>query len=120
VAASGDVTPDDLARQRDLALRVVDLLSDARHALAAIAAERPAAGGARAKTLDHIRQRLENAPGPYPQEMLISQIEYLYGIVTSADSPPGRDALERVDVLRRELDERLAALGRPPAETPTR
>jgi hypothetical protein len=111
VAASG-VTTADLERQRDLALQVVQLLSEARRLLADVEAEHRSATGARAEALDGIRRRLENAPGPYPQEMLISQIEYLYGIVTSADFAPGRDAFERYAELRKELDEHTAAMRR--------
>jgi len=112
IAAAGDVTPEDLERQRDLALRVTEALSDARRLLAAVQTERAGAPGARAALLDEIRGRLENAPGPYPREMLISQLEYLYGIVTSADFPPGRDAFERYVELRRELDGYAATVRR--------
>jgi photosystem II stability/assembly factor-like uncharacterized protein len=111
VAARG-VTVEDLVRQRDLALQVVEALSDARRLLAAIESERAGATGGRAEALDRIRRRLENAPGPYPQEMLLSQIEYLYDIVTSADYPPGRDAFERYEELRTELDGHAAAVSR--------
>ena len=31
----------------------------------------------------------------YPQPMLLDQIRYLYGMLTAADQPPGRDAYER-------------------------
>ena len=36
--------------------------------------------------------------------MLIDQINYLYGMLTAADQKPGRDAYQRYDELRAELD----------------
>jgi len=111
VTATGDVTIEDLERQRDLALRVAAALSEARRLLATIERDRADAAGDRAAMLDDIRRQLENAPDPYPREMLISQLEYLYDVVTSADAPPGRDAFERYVALRMALDGYTAALG---------
>ena len=36
--------------------------------------------------------------------MLVRQIEYLYGMLTTADQKPGRDARERYVQLRDEMD----------------
>jgi photosystem II stability/assembly factor-like uncharacterized protein len=110
--AAGGVTTADLERQRDLALQVARLLSEARQLLTDVDTELRSATGTRAETLDRVRRRLQNAPGPYPQEVFISQVEYLYGIVTSADFAPGRDAFERYAELRKELDAQITAVRR--------
>lgn len=110
VEAEGNASIADLQRQRDLALAVVETLSRARRAAAAIEAARDTASATRAATLNVIRAKHVNAPGPYPQEMLISQLEYLYGIVTSADFFPNPDAFDRLDELRAALDGHLARL----------
>jgi hypothetical protein len=108
--AEGNVTLADLQKQLDLALGIVQTLSLARQTAAAIEAERASASGARAERLDTVYRKLVNAPGPYPQEMLISQIQYLYGIVTSADFLPNQDAFARFEELRKEVDGYVGAL----------
>jgi predicted RNA-binding protein YlxR (DUF448 family) len=54
------------------------------------------------------------AEGPYPQPMLLAQIEYLLGMIDRADQKPGRDAYLRFDELklmlqqcREEIDQAL-------------
>ena len=48
----------------------------------------------------------------YPQRMLIDQVQYLYGMTTSADQRPGADAYERIETLENELGELTGLLER--------
>jgi len=43
---------------------------------------------------------------------LQTQITYLYSLTTATDQKIGRDAVERYEVLRKELDSRIAELNR--------
>ena len=42
----------------------------------------------------------------YSQPQLQTQITYLYSVTTATDQKPGRDVVERYDVLKKELDQR--------------
>lgn len=100
VAASG-VSQADVEAQLALNLRLRDAVSEAR-----LLARRVTAAGPR---LASLRARLVTAEGQsYPQPMLVDQLEYLYGMTTTADQRPGRDAFDRYTELRRELDAALA------------
>ena len=104
------VTLADLQAQMELALRVRDLLTAARVASAqldsALVRARASNNTAEITRLETLRSRMENEGGlvRYPQQMLASQIQYLYGLVTRADQRPGRDAFERYEELLRELE----------------
>ena len=54
--------------------------------------------------MNSILNQLKNDEGAYPQEMLLSQIYYLYNMLNGADQVPGRDALVRYDELVAELE----------------
>ena len=43
-----------------------------------------------------ILKQLNNDKGAYPQQMLLSQISYLYNMVSRADQLPGKDATDRL------------------------
>tara|TARA_B100001123_G_scaffold420101_1_gene526094 strand:- start:280 stop:3048 length:2769 start_codon:yes stop_codon:yes gene_type:complete len=88
IAKSG-VTQDDLEQQEKLALEVRDLLSAAKK----LAAQE-----------DSPKDALINADGPYPQTMLIDQIRYLASMIDQADHRPGRDAYERYEELKKQLE----------------
>ena len=49
-------------------------------------------------------------PQRYSQPMLVDQLSYLASNLDAADQPPGRDAMERYDELRGQLDEILKRL----------
>ena len=58
-------------------------------------------------TLDGVlalERTLATPPVRYARPGLQAQVEYLYGLSTQADQAIGRDAAERYQVLRRELD----------------
>jgi len=67
--------------------------------------------GANADTLrklDALRDKLVTAAIRYSKPELQAHIQYLYSLTTQADQKIGRDAAERLKVLRTELDERQA------------
>lgn len=106
VAADG-VTHEDLHAQWDLNMRIRDAISAARQ----LAEDVKAVHTARAENnqdvtaLDRLHAALVNAEGgSYPAPMLISQLQYLYGMTTRADQRPGRDAYARYETLKAELE----------------
>lgn len=122
VTASG-VTDADLTAQFQHNLRVLDLVHDTNFAVARVKAAqqtlkaRPDA--ARAKALDAIAGKLITPPIRYSQPGLQTHVSYLYSETNAADQKVGRDAIERLDVLRRDIDaiiaELNAAIGAPTA-----
>ena len=48
----------------------------------------------------------------YSKPELQTQITYLYSLTNATDQKIGRDAIERYEVLRKALDERIAQLNR--------
>jgi hypothetical protein len=108
VAADG-VTQLALEEQLQHSLRVRDAISDARRTLVRLreAKERAPEGSAARRRLEALEGQLATASGGgirYPQPMLIDQLVYLYQMITRADQKLGRDAFERYDELKRELD----------------
>ena len=83
------VTQEDLEAQEKLALEVRDLLSRARKLAIEDGSPKDALG---------------TAGGPYPQPMLIDQIRYLASMINQADQRPGKDAYERYEDLKGELE----------------
>ena len=55
-------------------------------------------------------QTAEGKVGAELEPQLDDQLDYLYGMLQSADQRPGRDAFERFEDVRRELDAQLQAL----------
>jgi hypothetical protein len=101
VAADG-VTQDDLLAQLTLSLDVQHLQEDAWNSLAEInrRMEDSADASGAAAHWRALRSELVTAEDiAYPQPMLLDQIRYLYGMLTAADQPPGRDAYERYAAL---------------------
>ncbi|RMH12218.1 MAG: hypothetical protein D6701_13795 [Gemmatimonadetes bacterium] len=124
VEADG-VTRADLEEQYRLNLRIRDAVAEANRAVAELPGLRSAleriaadAAGERAaearralEALEHARERLVTRQGgSYQAPQLADQLRYLYGMTSRADQKPGRDAYVRLDRLRAELDEVLAAL----------
>ena len=50
--------------------------------------------------LQALEKELTTASGKYPQPMLLSQAQYLYGLISRADQLPGKDAYERFEELK--------------------
>ena len=109
VAADG-VTGADLKEQYEHNMRMLELVSDAgalvRRVRDAQSAERAArsANAAKLRALDAIASRLLSEPVRYGKPGLQAHITYLAGMTTGADQKIGRDALERYDALKKELD----------------
>ena len=98
VAADG-VTDADLLMQETLSLRIRDALSDARRTAHDIEEM-----GSDGDVLEGLHAALVTDPEVfYAPKMLIDQLQYLYGMTTSADQRPGADALQRIETLEIEL-----------------
>ena len=88
------VTSQDLIEQENLALQVRDLLTSARK----LAEEKSS------NKLAESYQALVTDDGPYPQPMLVDQIQYLASMIDQADQLPGKDAYDRFKELKEELE----------------
>ena len=117
VTRSG-VTTADLREQFDHNMRVRNLVSDASKTVARLraaqAAHRDPAGGAgdTLTKLNELAAHLITPPIRYSKPELQTHITYLYGMTNSTDQKIGRDAVERYEVLRKELDQRIAELNK--------
>ncbi|GAB4244309.1 MAG: hypothetical protein Kow0027_03950 [Saprospiraceae bacterium] len=110
------VTEADLQKQEELSLKIVDLISAANKFEDELKAElkglqeqakrEPLSPEqqARKSEVEGKLKLLVNEEGPYPQNMLLSQIRYLYGVVSQADQLPGLDTYVRYDELKKELE----------------
>ena len=115
VTAAG-VSTKDLLRQEELSLKIVDLMSAANKLEDELKGElkglmkqekdAPLSPSqlARKAQLEGKLKLLVNEDGPYPQNRLLSQIRYLYGVVSRADQQPGLDAYDRYMELKEELE----------------
>ncbi|MGD2069263.1 MAG: hypothetical protein PVI57_11365 [Gemmatimonadota bacterium] len=99
------VTVADLQAQYDLSVDVLGLMGDAQETARDIHGrirQAEDAGDTRAvERLEGLRLELETKEGgSYQTPMLIAQIQYLYGMISRADQPPGSDAYDRYEGLR--------------------
>jgi hypothetical protein len=122
--AKDGVTIADLREQFQHNVRVRDMVSEVNQLVANVESARQRlknATGAAADTLkrlDDLRAKLVTPSVRYSKPELQAHIQYLYSLTTQADQKIGRDAIERLRVLRSELDQRQAearALLRPRA-----
>jgi hypothetical protein len=113
VAADG-VTAADLKEQYEHNVRMRQLVIDVTLAVARVRELQDALGAApdaaKKKAVDAISARLLTEPVRYGKPGLQEHIRYLAGMTTGADQKIGRDAVERYDVLRKELDALRAQL----------
>jgi hypothetical protein len=109
LAADG-ITAADLEAHYDLALKVAQLAADVRTLQDEMRSARQrlqqAGGNVDAlRNLDALEQLVVSRSGQaYAQPMLAAQVSYLNGIVSRGDNRPHRDAFERYQELRGELD----------------
>lgn len=114
--ARDGITLDDLRAQFAHNMRVRDLVSDANRTIARLRAaqQRLRGGGAADKAkldkLDDLASHLITPPVRYSKPELLTHITYLYSMTNLADQRPGRDAIARLQLLRRQLDARKAEL----------
>jgi len=113
VAADG-VTTADLVEQfehnlrmRELTASVTETVTRVRNAKAQVAADPD-----KAKRLQALSDQLLNTPEGvrYNKPGLQSHVTYLSGMTTGADQKIGRDAIERYNVLKKQLDDIRAEL----------
>ncbi|HEX6308765.1 MAG TPA: hypothetical protein VFZ69_11285 [Longimicrobiales bacterium] len=112
LAADG-ISAEDLQAQYELAARVARLMSDAQQLQSDLRAarERLAGNSAALERISALEERVVTRSGQaYPQPMLAAQIGYLNGIVSRGDNRPHRDAYERYEELRTQLDALRAEL----------
>jgi hypothetical protein len=113
LAADG-ITVEDLRAQYELATRVSQLMADVQQMQSDLRAarERFAGNAAALERIAAIEGRVVTRSGQaYPQPMLAAQASYLNGIVSGGDNRPHRDAYERYEELRVQLDRLRAELG---------
>ncbi len=109
VAADG-VTSADLQEQFEHNMRMRQLVADVNQVVARVrdaqSKLRNAAGAdtEKAKQVEAIAGKLLSEPVRYGKPGLQAHITYLASMTTSADQKIGRDAVERYDVLKKELD----------------
>jgi photosystem II stability/assembly factor-like uncharacterized protein len=112
------ITTLDLASQFSHNVKVRDLVSDAnRNASRLRQAQQRLRGanGAAADTLgklNGVASKLFTPSIRYSKPELLTQIQYLYSATNSADQKPGKDAIQRAGVLRKELDVIMKELDR--------
>ncbi len=117
IAAEG-ITIADLRAQFDHNMKTRDLVSDVNRVVARVEAAQKrlaSAGGAAADTakqLEPIADELLTPPIRYSKPGLRDHITYLNGMTNSVDQKVGRDAIERYQTLRKELDDMKAKLNR--------
>jgi hypothetical protein len=106
--SSDGVTIADLQEQYEHNMRMRQLVTEASQAVARVREMQAAAGsGADAKkrsAVDALAATLLTEPVRYGKPGLQAHITYLAGMTTGADQKIGRDAIERYQVLKKELD----------------
>ncbi len=101
------ISPADLQAQEQLSLQIRDAVVAAGNAAWELERLREQVS-ARSEDGERIAELwselVSRRTGSYPPPMLLDQIDYLYGMVTKADSRPSRDAYSRYAELRELLD----------------
>jgi len=117
VTKSG-VNISQLREQFEHNLRVRELVSDANKTVARVRAAQNSlkdpSGGAGDK-LTKVNEAASHLITPairYSKPELVTHITYLYGMTTATDQQVGRDAIERYQALRKQLDEYIAELNK--------
>jgi photosystem II stability/assembly factor-like uncharacterized protein len=104
--AAGGVTVADLKEQFEHNLRTRELVTSVTQTIARLreAQSKQQAGTEKAKQLEAIAAKLLSEPVRYGKPGLQAHITYLAGMTARVDQKVGRDAIERYDVLKKELD----------------
>lgn len=108
------VTAYDLYAQEGLNLRIRDAISEATGAALRVGTILDGNNGGQAQRQAEAlwEELVTKSTGSYPVPKLIDQIGYLYDMTTRADQRPNRDAFERYDELRSQLDDVLQRVNR--------
>jgi len=108
VTKSG-VTTADLREQFEHNMKVRDLVSDVNRAVARVrAAQRSGLSSDKLAKVNEIASHLITPSIRYSKPELQTHITYLYSVTTATDQKIGRDVIDRYNVLRKELDARIA------------
>jgi photosystem II stability/assembly factor-like uncharacterized protein len=99
-------------RMRAMVAEVNALVARARAAETRLAAAGASAADTLAAVRRVLRDQLMTQPVRYGKPGLQAHIQYLSGMTARVDQKVGRDAIERADVLKRELDAATAAIDR--------
>jgi hypothetical protein len=99
--AKDGVTAADLAEQTRFALKVRDLLGEARQLAAKVRTALDSRNGDRAK-VQELLSRLTTKSGPYEDQMFIDQLSNILREVTQADQKVGASAYERFNEMLKE------------------
>ena len=102
------VTIEDLKAQEELALKVTDLLSQARIKAEEIdkkLEQLKSKDSEEKHKLTELRDKLVRKKGRYTEVKFINQIEYLLGILNRGDQRPGKDVYDRYGELERTTKE---------------
>ena len=105
--AAGGVTTADLKEQFDHNMRMRELSTEVSQLLTRVRAGLNNADGAKAAAARAVYERLVNTPEDvrYNKPGLQAHVQYLASMTTGVDQKIGRDAIERFQVLRKELAE---------------
>jgi hypothetical protein len=103
LAAEGMVAAD-LRAQFDHNVRMRAMVEEVNQLVERVRTAQQGATGDRARQLEALAGKLLTEPVRYGKPGLQEHIRYLAGMTSRGDQKVGRDALERADVLRRELD----------------
>jgi photosystem II stability/assembly factor-like uncharacterized protein len=109
IAAEG-VTAADLKEQFDHNMRTRELVTGVNDLVERVRAEQarlknaPGADTGKAKRVDEVAAKLLTEPVRYGKPGLQAHITYLAGMTAQVDQKIGRDAVERYDTLKKELD----------------
>jgi photosystem II stability/assembly factor-like uncharacterized protein len=111
ITADG-VTTADLQEQFDHNMKVRELVSEVNKSVSRIyeARTKLAADSDKLAKLNEVASHLITPSIRYSKPELQTHITYLYGMTNSTDQKIGRDAVDRYDTLKKELDERNAEL----------
>ncbi|HTP33419.1 MAG TPA: hypothetical protein VMJ75_14675 [Candidatus Acidoferrales bacterium] len=111
------VTQSDLQEQFDHNVKVRDLVTEVNRTVTRVRTEMNSLAGkpASVETLNKLKDlaaSLTTPPIRYSKPGLQTHIQYLYTLTSGTDQKIGRDAIERYNTLRKELDARIAELNR--------
>jgi hypothetical protein len=106
-----NVTDADIIQQIRFQNTIVALLTEARKLEKVLEEEAESLKNKKTKAkvnrlekINNTLKLLKNEDGAYPQEMLISQISYLFNLINDADQIPGQDAVNRLEVLTNQFE----------------
>ncbi len=95
-----DVSIKDMMIQQEVCAEIIELLSKVKKTAHQLDEERKTKEGQEKESLTEAYNMLVQQDGNYTKPMMISQINYLYGIVNKADQLPGNDVMNRLKQLQ--------------------